>query len=353
MRRKISLFIIILFLSCLLVQFRLTNLKISLASSIFVQKNYSLQSISSLSKSSIDDLRQDFNNTFSSDWEIVNDKVTTKVEKTYWLVTLQPKIAGKFTVRYKFLNQNGSYSDNEYPISVGDRNCQRLLVNHSFLYPNICLGDKIIIPIQLESPLVNYSFSNASKYKGDSITNYTPQGVVSLVGSNLSNTLNYLFYLGKGIDETNPKLIKLYAIFSSKNTGKFNLETTINLPEILQPYALDAGEAIATPMEVLPAGTPLVLLPEREYSCQSAQLSLDSPCDPTSYRSFAYPQQKLRSRVGDRLNVEYALLRIPASPIALDPQELSTQLQLVEPVIEELSFKTESQGDDFFDSWLE
>ena len=125
------------------------------------------------------------------------------------------------------------------------------------------------------------------------------------------------------------------------------------MPEILQPYALDAGEAIATPMEVLPAGTPLVLLPEREYSCQSAQLSLDSPCDPISYRSFAYSQQKLRSRVGDRLNVEYALLRIPASPIALDPQELSTQLQLVEPVIKELSFRTESQEDDFFDGWLE
>ena len=88
MRRKILLFIIILFLSCLLVQFRLPNLKISLASSIFVQKNYPLQSISSLSKSSIDDLRRDFNNIFSSDWEIVKDKVTTKAEKTYWLVTL-------------------------------------------------------------------------------------------------------------------------------------------------------------------------------------------------------------------------------------------------------------------------
>lgn len=352
MCRKNLLFIVILLLSCLVVQLKLPSMRTAIAATLS-QKNYSLQSISSPLKSSIDNLRQDFNNTFSSDWQIVNDEVTTKVGKPYWLITLQPKTTGKFTVRYKFLNQNGSYSDNEYPISVGDRSCDRLLVTQSFFYPNMCLGDKIVIPIRLDIQAINYSFSNSSKYTGDAITNFIPQGVTLLVNNSAINNLNYLSYLGKGIDVTSQELVKLYAAFSSKNIGKFNLETIVDLPEKLQPYALDAGEAIVTPIEILPTQIPLVMLPEREYSCQSAQISLDSPCDPSSYRNFAYPQQKTQSRVGDRLNIEYALLNMLALPVSLDPEILSTQIQTVEPIIKELPFNLDMQEDGFFDSWVE
>lgn len=354
MQQKISLFITILFLSCLLVQLRLPYISAtSLASSIPLIKNNSVQLTDSPLENFVNNLRKDFTNTFSSDWEILKDEVTTKAETTYWLVTLQPKITGKFTFRYKFLNQNGGYSDNEYPISVGDRSCQRLLVNQGFFYPNMCLGDKITIPIRLEAQAINYSFSKSSKYTGDAITNYIPQDGTLLVNSGIANNLDYLSYLGRGINATNQLLVKLYVAFSSKNIGKFNLETTVDLPEKLQPYALDVGEAIVTPMEIFPARTPLVFLPEREYSCQSAQISLDSPCDPASYRSFAYAQQKLRSRVGDRLNVEYTLLNTLSLPTPLDTEILSAQLQLVEPVIKELPFSIESQEDGFFDGWLD
>ncbi len=356
MHRKISVLIIILFLSSLLGQLEIHNLKISMAASVFPEKNYLLQTISSSLKVPIDNLRQDFDRTFSSDWQMVKDEVAIKEGKTYWLVTLQPKTKGRFTVRYKFSNQLGSYSDREYPISVGDRSCARLLVNQSFFYPNICLGDKIMIPIQLEPDNLNnfnYIFSKSSRYMGDAITNYIPPSEILLAHSQTTNNLNYLSYLGKGIDATNQELVKLYAAFSSKNIGKFNLETTVRLPNILQPYALDAGEAIVTPLEIFPAETPLVVLPEREYSCQSAQISLDSPCDPTSYRSFAYPQQKMRSRVGDRLNIEYALLNMLASPTSVDPDSLSAQLQAVDPIIQELPFNLDRQEEGFFDRWLE
>lgn len=103
------------------------------------------------------------------DWTVVHDTIRTKQMGTeatrYWLVTLQPKQPGQFTLRYTFYRSGDAYpyGDREYAVNAGTAGCERVWFREQF-FPDLCLGDRVVIPIEIRQGSSHYAFGRRSRF---------------------------------------------------------------------------------------------------------------------------------------------------------------------------------------------
>src|SRR5436190_12717641 len=101
-------------------------------------------------------LRTKLKAPFSDHLAIIKHETTRRSNwhggQLFWLVYVQPKRVGHFSIKYRY-NYNGSlYShvERELPFRVGEQGCLRGPQGHG-LYSKFCLGDTIILPIAIEN----------------------------------------------------------------------------------------------------------------------------------------------------------------------------------------------------------
>jgi hypothetical protein len=267
-------------------------------------------------------MRQAFSREFT-DWIVVNAAVKTHTDyrgqTRYWILTLQPKTAGQFIIRYGFERSHTGYSKSqrEYQIVVGPTGCPRIF-HHKF-HPDICLGDRIMVPIEINAQNSHYTFSRRSQLPQNFLfpsyvpstdrPTFIPQPSVQTSPKPVPNTL---MYLGRDFDQSPTRGGDLHitwrALLRAQRVGTLNLTLQLNPSQVLQELVRRDGEnpesdrrtginpdPVTTTIVVLPDKSPITTLPFRE-SVNDSDLHGNG-----SSGSHQYPLGAIYARVGDRL----------------------------------------------------
>lgn len=293
-----------------------------------------------------------------ADWTWVSDRVVTVPPSYdgashYWLVTLEPRREGEPILRYEFQQANSRYQrgDRSYFVRVGPRGCQRELTVASLRYgesryPDLCLGDRLVVPIELEHNYSNYRFSDRNSVITQIYIRPQPPLPESFDPSPLPSALpkpiaTRLKYLGRHFEMVSTaggdRRVTWQAHWQAIATGRWNLELAMQPSPELQ--ALTAGRSddgvpnyVSGPEDktlqsiaVLPVGQPLTVLPltmrgNNYYGPGSAASNRSSVSD-------RFPVGQLVLRVGDRVQLPYGGAEIRRSSL---PRNMNWQAQQAE-----------------------
>lgn len=342
-------------------------------------------------------LRSPLIQTFK-DWKWVGDRVVTVPpnyhgSSRYWLVTLEPQREGELILRYEFQQANSRYQggDRSYFVRVGPRGCQRELTIKSFSngasrHPDLCLGDRFVMPIELPANYFNYRFSDRDPIMTQIYVRPKPPLPQSFDASPLTNPIAaWLAYRGRHFEMVSTaggdRMVTWHAHWQAIATGRWNLELAMQpSPELLALTAEAANsldDAYQTQVSgpedkteqsivVLPAGTPLSVLPltmrgENYYGSSPSASNSSSVSD-------RFPVGQLVLRVGDRFQIPYGGARISRSSLPsmnwqaqqaeLDRLAASANTVLIQqkpfapPALESPTSERYPAQRHFFDDWL-
>lgn len=282
-------------------------------------------------------LRQMFIQTFGADFELLGDEVKAAAGEKYWLARVKAKRSGSFSFRYKFqrVNYGYKYGDNEYRVVVGEHGCKRMLF-YGF-HPDMCVGDAIVLHIQISDYVINYRFSKLSIYRTPFSSSYT--GVEDLKVDEVDNPLaNHLKFLGRTV---NPKLrrdlraafVDYRAVFEAKEPGEFKLHLSARLPDALQEFNRKREEENAIPVIIVAEQDPTLTIAAEEYIWESD----DAPDESYHPQSASlggrnHPYGVLMLHPGDRISLTYGGMWLPTR------QGLEALSDQVKPIIEKRPF---------------
>ena len=145
----------------------------------------------------------------------------------FWLVYVQPKRVGHFSIKYRY-NFNGSlYShvERELPFRVGKQGCLRSPQENG-LYGKFCLGDTIILPIAIEN-FTEHEFS--LKFTDEDVRDepISPSADSESLHLPPNPVANHLEYTGnrshKSLHRAGGYTLHRYATFEARKPGRFNL----------------------------------------------------------------------------------------------------------------------------------
>ena len=266
-----------------------------------------------------------------TDWTVQKAEVKTKEnyrgDTRYWLLTLQPKKAGNFVIRYTFERSQSGYShaNRIYQISVGEAGCKRVFYANRF-YPDLCLGDQVLVPIEMNAQNLNYAFYNQSNLaSGQSRPNLSPSTQqLSFNPKNLTNAaVSSLHYLGRNFETSSTRggdlVVHWQSLVVAKRPGLLNIKLQLlPSPELEQLAAAGDGSddrfgislretqfAIA----ITPENASVIALPFEEIADDN---QLTGPYKGGgSIMRHQYPLKIVRLRVGDRVWLTYGDARIP------------------------------------------
>lgn len=226
------------------------------------------------SKANPAQLRKLFTAAIKKDFEIVKDYINTRPVarggETYWLVHVKPKRTGhyelKYTYKYTTKQSHPQEGENELIIRVGGKNCSRYNNNNSGL-SNVCLGDTVIVPIELDQR-TGHQFSLKSDYRdaesiGKDENNWTPPITETLPLINqLDKHLKYLGTQRSVMPHRNygAETITFTAYFQAIETGRFNFTVTtlINDEKVADTSKMNPLDAL--PVIIVKPGTPITAL---------------------------------------------------------------------------------------------
>jgi hypothetical protein len=316
-------------------------------------------------------LKQEFAKEFP-DWNILHTevKIQGSAKINYWVVTMEPKVAGKYTIRYTFQRSAYGYAngDREYSIVVGASGCQRTIHNRE-VYPNLCLGDKLLLPIEINRHFFNYKFYKVSRFSGGGLfanpgnesnrPNFTAQGAIE-------PAQNHLQYLGQEFVINSTRSgdwnVHWQALFQARNPGFLSLRLqqvpSEKLRRLLESNRRSylAAEPVEYPIAILPKSQPITTMPYGFHSYDYEPMVSSS-----TFEHFPFRVSHLR--VGDRLWLKYSYARVYREDINSTPSRredlgnsgLQMQVQGLRKKADLLKVRDRSTNTfsiGLFDSWL-
>jgi hypothetical protein len=179
-------------------------------------------------------LRTKLKAAFSDHLAIIKHETTRRSNwhggQLFWLVYVQPKRVGHFSIKYRY-NYNGSlYShvERELPFRVGKQGCPRGPQGHG-LYSKFCLGDTIILPIAIEN-FTAHEFSlkfTDEDVRDEPFSASADQASVERPTNPVADHLDYI----SSSSHVSPHraggyTLHRYATFEARQPGRFNLALT-------------------------------------------------------------------------------------------------------------------------------
>ncbi|MBX7169765.1 MAG: hypothetical protein K1X72_02335 [Pyrinomonadaceae bacterium] len=232
----------------------------------------------SLTGTNLTQLRKSLNEVIKEDFEWVKDyenkRSIARGGGTYWLVHLKPKRSGHYALKYSFrFTHKFSYpeeGENELLIRVGEKNCHRYNVDNLGL-GNVCLGDTIIVPIQINDR-TGHQFSLKSTYQdgeniGKTESLWTPQFTeTEQVINQLDKNLKYLGTVRNVMPHRNygAQTITYTAYFEAKEVGRFNLSVTTITDQEKIADTSKMNPLDALPIIIINSGTPVTAIVHRQ-----------------------------------------------------------------------------------------
>lgn len=229
-------------------------------------------------KTNLTQLRKSLEEVVKEDFDWVNDfekkRSIASGGGTYWLVHLKPKRSGHYALKYSFkFTHKFSYpeeGENELLIRVGEKNCHRYSVDNSGL-SNVCLGDTIIVPIQINDR-AKHQFSLKSTYHdgeniGKTESFWNPKfSETEQVINQLDKHLKYLGTVRNVLPHRNygAQTVTYTAYFEAKEAGRFNFTVTKIADGEKMADTTKMNPLDALPIIILNPETPITALVYRE-----------------------------------------------------------------------------------------
>jgi hypothetical protein len=215
-------------------------------------------------------LRRAFNAGCAAELELVRAEMQRNDSEhtggRYWLAHVRPKRTGSFQLKYKYRDNNPSYThgERELPFTVGPKGCRRGPLGAA-AYTYVCLGDTIILPIALDD-YAGHTFNiTRTPYQPELwesvATARPPEENNKLDRSPVANpAADYLQYVGRSVHQSSHRAggytLNFYAVFEARKPGRLNLA--------LMGDSASFGLSGSVPILIIEPGTPLTLLPARE-----------------------------------------------------------------------------------------
>jgi hypothetical protein len=263
----------------------------------------------------IDQLRKMFVQTFGADFELASDKTSDGKDGKYWVVTVKAKRSGSFTFRYKFqrLNYGYKFADNEYRVEVGEKACKRMLFFG--FHPDMCVGDSIVLHIDISDYVVKHKFLNAGIYKTSFTSSYT--GLEGLQAHDVENPLMaHLKFLGGNIRpsiyrDLRTVAVDFRAVFEAREPGNVNLQLSATVPELLREY-YRPDEINSIPITIVAETEPITMVANEEHLWESDDAP-DQSYDPRSgsLGGKNHYSDLLMLHTGDRVSLTYCGMKLP------------------------------------------
>jgi hypothetical protein len=263
----------------------------------------------------IDQLRKMFVQTFGADFELLSDKTSVGKDGKYWVVTVKARRAGSFAFRYKFqrLNYGYKFADNEYRVEVGEKGCKRMLF-YGF-HPDMCVGDAIVLHINISDYVVKHRFLNVDRYKTSFNSSYT--GLEDLQTDEVVNPLGtHLKFLGRNIRpsiyrDLRRVAVDFRAVFEAMEPGNVNLQLSAAVPDQLRDY-YKTEQINSVPIVIVAENEPITIVANEEHIWESD----DAPDESYHPRSGSlggknHYSDLLMLHTGDRVSLTYCGVKLP------------------------------------------
>jgi hypothetical protein len=325
----------------------------------------------------------------------VSDRVVTVPptyhgSSRYWLVTLEPKRADELILHYSFEQSNSGYQAGErsYLVRVGPKGCQRELVIGTYresASPDLCLGDRLVVPIALQDNYANYQFSNHDSTIREAYGQPSARPPNPINPSPVQTPIAaWLAYRGRHFEMASTaggdRMVTWHAHWQAIDPGRWNVGLAMQPSPELQALAevtADPADEYSTRVSgpddetvqaivVLPANQSLSVLPRtmlgRNYNRTGPYANSSSSV------SDRFPVGQLVLRVGDRFQIPYGGARISRSSLpsmnwqaqqaeldrlaALANHVLVQQKPFAPPALESPTSERYPAQRHFFDDWL-
>jgi hypothetical protein len=242
---------------------------------------------------------------FGNDFAFVDDWL---VGTRMWILVVKPCSTGQKSIRYEVEKRSNHYHiEYTFVLTVGNKRSSRihslyLIGDRQYLYPDLRLGDSIVLPIRLSPEHEQYRFIPTRKEaRGQGIFWNASIRKHKHVLKGLKNELDginpaekYLRYIGtrrgRNVCRTLEISPHLVAVFQAQKPGKFNLH-------IYGKGYKDQRKVL--PVRIIPKTNSLRVL----ASSKSIKERLSK--NATSHHSRYFRRADITLRVGDKIEVIY------------------------------------------------
>lgn len=302
-------------------------------------------------------LRRLFAQSVGQNFEIVGDELVRRPRDTadrYWLVRVKPKRSGYYKLKYSFKFIK-SYSD--YPeegehtmvIGVGGKRCYRHN-NPQNGISNVCLGDTVIIPIQVANATAHeFSFQAEYNKTDESLeegrkrfTQWVSYGQVSPVFNQLSPHVKLLGIKSSAMAHRAccAETIDYFATFEAVKPGRFNLGLSSFEGDAMPGESTKMRPEDGTPIIIVNPGTPITALVPSEDTIHYADAKRFS-----SHAGNSFITNLMILQPGDVFTLRYS-----QSTINYGFGEKKPQIREIKPAIYRLPFLVDKNWS--FNDWL-
>jgi hypothetical protein len=277
-------------------------LAVSLTCLLFLTAGFTSTAQKSKSKVNLSDLRTGLSKALAQHASIVKDQLNEANSSanagSYWLVYIQPKNPGHFSIKYRYKYNAPLYShvETELRFRVGQTGCRRGPFGYG-RYAKFCLGDTIILPIALE----NYTEHEFSfKFTDEFVNDVDWTADTSLKTTAPTANPHFAFVGARSAVQLHRSLgytLQRYATFEAKAPGRFNVSVST-----LPPSGATAG---GYPVIVLDKNTPITAVLASEQVEGFSMGFNGQEYSSSSGGNTSYLTEVLVIQSGDRFTFEY------------------------------------------------
>lgn len=268
----------------------------------------------------------------------------------FWLVSIQPKRVGHFSIKYRY-NFNGSlYShvERELPFRVGKQGCLRGPQENG-LYSKFCLGDTIILPIAIEN-FTEHEFS--LKFTDEDVRDEpnSPSADQTSADQQPNPVADHLVYVSNrsavSLHRAGGYTLNRYATFEARKPGRFNLAlSSSEISPVVKP------ERGGLTIIVVDRTTPITAIAGREHVEGFTKGYDGREYSSSSGGGTSYLTNVLILQSGDRFTFEYDSERHSAAAERKDRADKAFGQQKGKPpVIYKLPFSFDPDWD--YNEWI-
>lgn len=237
----------------------------------------------------VEALRKAFIETFKADFDIVGDRLAMRDgnKEPYWLVTLRPKKAGFFIIRYDWKMkltephrpghvERGSY---EHRLTIAEKGADRAISLFGPTYwatrPLACVDDDIVIPILVVAGFSELQFSTKSFDEEsarrtqeldardvDLVRDYGDTEYKLTVPDDLKENLELVRAIGRSIRsrEGSRLSVNQRAVFRAMRPGRFGLSFSVKEEENTDHTRVDMLLPKDKEKRIVPMIVPIVIV---------------------------------------------------------------------------------------------
>jgi len=218
---------------------------------------------------------------------------------SYWLVYIQPKNTGHYSIKYRY-NYNGtlySHVERDLRFRVGETGCRRVPMGHGH-YAKFCIGDTIILPIAVEN-FTEHEFS--LKFTDEDVSDPALYESLKPTIQPFNPAASQLAYIGVRSELASIHgggyTLQHLAVFEAKEPGRFNLA--------LSNYPITGSTSGGYPVIVIEKNTPITALLASEHVEGFSKGFNGQEYSSSSGSNTSYLTDVLVIQTGDRFTFEF------------------------------------------------